>query len=63
MLADAKLMVARKLDQRLPLQDAAFVGAEVAKHLALEEKIAAVDPVIGEIRLLREFDNLVIFQF
>ena len=63
MLADTQFAIARKIHQRISFQDASFVLAEVFEDFALEEKIAAVDPVIGKIRLFREFDDLVIFQF
>src|SRR5665213_1988084 len=51
MLANTHLAIARKLHQRFPLQHAALVRFKVFENIALEEEIAAVDPVVGKFRL------------
>src|ERR1700733_5557497 len=63
MLANAQLAIARQIHKRLSLQHACFVLAEVLEDVALEEKITAIDPVIGKIWLFRELDDLIVLQF
>ena len=63
MLANAQLPVARKLHQRLSFEHAAFILAEIAERFAVEEEVAAIDPGIGQIRLFRERDDLVVIEF
>src|SRR6185436_1411630 len=49
---DAELPVAGEAHERFALQDAVLVVAEIGNELALEEEIAAVDPLVLEVRLL-----------
>ena len=37
--------------------------AEIAQDIASEEKIAAVDPVVGKFRLFRKFDDFIVIEF
>ena len=58
-----KLTIARKLHKRFPLQNAIFIRAEVFEDFTLEEKIAAIDPIVGQVRLLRKLNDFIISSF
>ena len=60
---NTQLAVPRKAYERVLFQYASFVFAEVFEDFALEEKISTINPVVGKIRLFREFDDLIMFQF
>ena len=58
MLEHAELAVARQADQGIALEDAALLGGKIGQKIAVEEEVAAIDPVVDEFGLLAELLDL-----
>src|SRR3954466_5710875 len=54
MLEHTELAVARQANERIALEDATLLRGKIGQEIAVEEEIAAVDPVVNELRLLAE---------
>src|ERR1043166_8477927 len=59
MSVNVKLTVPRELHQRIALEHATLVLGKIFPEIPVKEKITAVDPVILNVRLLREFDDTI----